>query len=142
MTCCTVVPRRTAERFKTFRIWFFAAMQSSFAVTIVLSERWLERGPVAWGITAATIVFLILAVRAYIRYLREADELIRKIQTEALSFSFGASAVFMIGWRLCERLGAFKLDVDDPLLVMVLFWAAGQWVGSRRYSGDGEELEA
>ena len=92
-------------------------------------------GPVAWGLTALTIALLVMMVRAYVIFLRGVDELLRKIQLEALAFSFGASTVFMMGWRLCERLGAPKLDVDDPLIVMIFVFALGQWLGIRRYAG-------
>ena len=92
----------------------------------------------AWVLTAATILLFTGTVRAYIVFIRNADELLRKIQVEALALSFGTATIFMIGWRLCERLGAPQLDVDDPLLVMVITWAIGQWMGMRRYAG-GEE---
>jgi len=45
----------------------------------------------------------------------------------------------MIGWRLCERLGAPKLDVDDPLIVMVVTFAIGQIIGTRRYTSGDEQ---
>jgi hypothetical protein len=44
----------------------------------------------------------------------------------------------MLGWRLCERLGAPKLDVDDPFFVMIIVWAVSQAVAMKRYAG-GEE---
>jgi hypothetical protein len=46
--------------------------------------------------------------------------------------------VAMMGYRLCERLGAPDLDINDPVLVMVLVWFGGQYLGARRYAG-GEE---
>lgn len=42
-------------------------------------------------------------------------------------------------WRLCERLGAPKLDVVDPVLVMIAFRVAGQWLGLRRYRVEASE---
>jgi len=74
------------------------------------------------------------AVLAFIRFLREADELLRKIQLEALGVAFGAGAVFTLGYRLCERIGAPRLDVSDGYLVMMIFWTLGQYLGYRRYS--------
>lgn len=119
---------------QTFQVWFAAAMLSFFVMTIVLSEGWLPRGAVAYALTAVTIVLIVGAARAYIVFLRGADELLRKIQVEALAFSFAAGTVFMMSWRLCERLGAPKLDVNDPFLLMVIVWAIAQYVGFRRYS--------
>ncbi|HEX2059549.1 MAG TPA: hypothetical protein VHK90_02310, partial [Thermoanaerobaculia bacterium] len=99
----------------------------------------IEHGALAYGLTAATIVLMTMAARAYVMFLRGADELLRKIQLEALALAFGAGGVFMIGWRLCERLGAPKLDVNDPFVVMAVVWGLGQWLGFRRYAGGGEE---
>jgi len=136
--CSSLYTERDARNMRVFNYWFFAAMITFAATTILISERFLAKGAVAWGLTVLTIVLFVMMVRAYMIFLRGADELLRKIQLEALSFSFGASLVFMIGYRLCERLGAPKLDVDDPMLVMVLVFALGQWLGIRRYAG-GEE---
>ncbi|HUP58888.1 MAG TPA: hypothetical protein VNA69_00565 [Thermoanaerobaculia bacterium] len=93
----------------------------------------------AWGLTGLTVALLVMSVRAYIHFLRAADELLRKIQLEALAFSFGATLVFMLGYRLCERLGAMKLDVNDPVMVMVIVFAIGQWTAMRRYAAGVEQ---
>lgn len=74
------------------------------------------------------------SMRSYVSFLRQADELLRKVHLEALAFAFGAGIVAMMGYRLCERLGAPKLDVNDAALVMLLCWLGGQWLGSRRYA--------
>jgi hypothetical protein len=132
--CSTLYSRGDAKRMRVFHAWFAAAMISFFSMTIVLSEKWLEAGALAYALTAITIVFMIMAAWSYVVFLRNADELLRKIQVEALAFSFAAGAVFMMGWRLCERLGAHRLDVDDPFLVMVIVWGLGQYAGFRRYS--------
>ena len=52
----------------------------------------------------------------------------------ALALGFGAGLVGMFGYRLLERAGAPTMDVSDPALIMVIFWAVGQWFGLRRYS--------
>jgi len=136
--CTSLYTERDARNMRVFNYWFFAAMICFAGTTILVGEKFLARGPVAWGLTVLTIALFVMMVRAYMIFLRGADELLRKVQLEALSFSFGATIVFMIGYRLCERLGAPKLDVDDPMLVMVLVFALGQWLGIRRYAG-GEE---
>lgn len=118
---------------RVFNAWLIAGMFSFCAATILLGEKILLRGPLAWALAIVTIVLIALAVRSYMVFLRDADELLRKIQLEALALSFGAAAIFMLGWRLLERLGAPKLDVDDPFLVMAVVWGLGQWFGFRRY---------
>jgi hypothetical protein len=92
-----------------------------------------QRGPLAWALIAVATVPGIFAIAAYVRFVREADELLRKIQLEALALAFGVGALFMTGWRLVEKAGGPALDVNDPLLVMFAVWAAAQWWGTRRY---------
>ena len=136
--CSALYTPRDVRNMRVFNVWFISAMFCFGTATVLLGRKWLDTGAVAWGLTAATIVLLAMAIRAYMIFLRGADELLRKVQLEALALSFGATILFMIGWRLCERLGAPKLDVDDPLILMMLVFALGQLLGVRRYSG-GEE---
>jgi hypothetical protein len=106
---------------------------SYVGATFVIVKTTLGR-PIEIALVALTIVCLAGSVLAFIRFLREADELLRKIQLEALGVAFGAGAVFALGYRLCERIGAPKLDVDDGFLLMMIFWTLGQYVGYRRYN--------
>jgi hypothetical protein len=52
--------------------------------------------------------------------------------------ALGIGMVVMTGYRLCERLGAPPLDVNDPIPFMLLAWGVGQWLGLRRF-GSAEE---
>ena len=132
--CSSLYSTRDAQRMRVFNRWFAAGMLSFCAMTVVLSEKWLQPGALAWALTATTIALLFMAAYSYLVFLRHADELLRRIQVEALALSFAAGAVFMLSWRLCERLGAHRLDVDDPFLVMLVAWGIGQYAGFRRYS--------
>ena len=134
-TCSSLYTPRDARNLRVFNFWLLAGMLCFAAATILLGRKILTPGPLAWALTILTIGLITIALRSYIVFLRGADELLRKIQLEALSLSFGAVAIFMLGWRLFERLGAPKLDVDDPFLVMTIVWALGQWYGFRRYRG-------
>jgi hypothetical protein len=71
---------------------------------------------------------------AYVAFLRDADELQRKIQVEALALGFGAGLVAMHGYRLLERAGMARLDVNDLGIVMVVAFVTGIVFGRRRYS--------
>jgi hypothetical protein len=135
MTCNDLFTPHDAKNYRTFNIWLMVSMFTFAAVTIVLDvDRALVSGAPAAALVAITIVFLTVAVAMYLRFIREADELLRKIHIDGLAAGFGAGAIFMLGYRLCERIGAPKLDVDDGFLVMMLFWALGQYLGYRRYS--------
>jgi hypothetical protein len=119
-----------------FNLWFFAGL-ACFAVSTLVIETGVLPDPIlGWLLTALTIGLLLVGVRGYIRFLRDAGELVRRIHLDALAFSFGGATVFMLGYRLCERLGALKLDISDPLLVMFSVFALGQWIGVRRFAAE------
>jgi hypothetical protein len=137
-TCTALYTPRDARNMRVFNYWLFAAMLTFAAATILIGEKLIGR-ELGWALTGLTIGLLVMMVRAYIVFLRAADELLRKVQLEALALALGASVVFMLGYRLCERLGAMKLDLDDPLLLIAVVFAIGQWLGIRRYAGGGDE---
>ena len=124
---------RDLRNFAQFAWWLTAGMVVFAAATILIDVK-LIPDPAGWALTVLTIVLMVLTVRAYIHFLRNADELLRKVHLEALALAFGAGAVAMMGYRLCERLGAPKLDINDPFLVMLLVWVGGQYLGARRYA--------
>jgi hypothetical protein len=76
----------------------------------------------------------VIVVLRYVRFLREADELLRQIHLDALAVGFGGGFVFITTYRLLERAGAHRLDINDSLLVMIVCWLVGMWRARRRYS--------
>ncbi len=126
----TATDRRNLRR---FNLWTFAWVAGWLATILLIRVRGLAAGPVAYALVLATVLLGLQTVRAYLRFLRQADELLRKIQLEALALGFGAGAVFMVAYRLCELLGAPRLNAADPLFVMALTWAASQILVARRY---------
>ncbi|MBI2213436.1 MAG: hypothetical protein HYU52_07305 [Acidobacteria bacterium] len=136
--CSGVLTRRDAENLRRFNVVTLAWAMMFVASTLAI-VRFGAKGLTGWALATATLLLGVVAMALYVKFLRAADELLRKIHVEALGLGFGASIVFMLFWRLCERLGAPKLDVVDPVLVMVLFWAAGQYIGLRRYRGESGE---
>ncbi len=128
---------RDARNYRVFSSWMVGSMLVFVAATLLIDGKYIPNA-LGWGLTGLTVVLLLASIRSYIHFLRNADELLRKVHLDALALSFGSGVVAMMGYRLCERLGAPKLDVNDPFLVMVLVWALGQWLGTRRYAG-GEE---
>jgi hypothetical protein len=88
-----------------------------------------------WLLVGLALGLAVQAIRSYLAFLREADELLRRIETEALALGFGAGAAFSLLYPLLEKLGAPQLDGHAAVMVMMLSWAAGSWLGARRYSG-------
>ncbi|HEV7240858.1 MAG TPA: hypothetical protein VGQ36_16590 [Thermoanaerobaculia bacterium] len=133
MTCSLLYTARDGRNYRVFTWWMTAAMLTFAAATILIDGNFIPTAA-GWALTTATAILMVAAMRSYIVFLRNADELLRKVHLEALAFAFGAGLVAMMCYRLCERLGAPKLDVNDGGLVLFIVWIGGQWIGARRYA--------
>lgn len=137
-SCGDAMTPRDTEKLRRFNVASLAWAMMFGAATLAI-DGFGVTGLTGWALAIATLVLGLTTMGLYMRFLRAADELLRKIHVEALALGFGAAIVFMLFWRLCERLGAPKLDVVDPVLVMIAFWVAGQWLGLRRYRVEASE---
>ena len=93
----------------------------------------LPAGPLAWVVAALPTLLGIAVIVVYARFLRQADELQRLIQLEALALGFGGGLFALLGYRVFERLGAPSLALDDATMVMVGLYVLGVILGLRRY---------
>ena len=126
----TELDRRNQYRFTA---WSFAWALTYVAASWTLkSDRELAT-PLTWALVAVPTLLSIVAVFAYLRFLRMADELLRKIQLDGLATGFAAGLVYIIGYQLLEAVGASPLQSDNVVLVMVFGWMLGQFVGMWRY---------
>lgn len=92
-----------------------AALMAAWAAAFVGGMMIIERdlvvdGPVAWGLAALNLVLAAAALLAYVHYLREADELQRRIHLQALALGFGGGWLAVAGYRLFELLEAPYAD--------------------------------
>lgn len=121
------------KNLRRFNLWTFVWMAGWLAATYLIYNEIVAAGPLAWALVLLVVILGIQAIRSYVHFLRQADELVSKIQMEALALGFGAGAIFMVAYRLCERLGAPELDSSGPLMVMIVVWALSQLLVARRY---------
>jgi hypothetical protein len=103
------------------------------AGSLLIKREVLPVGAVRWTVAALPCVAAVLVLAAYARFLREADELQRLIQLEALALGFGGAFFAVMGYQLFERLGALTLDAGDLGIVMALLYSLGGLLGWRRY---------
>ena len=80
------------------------------------------------------IVLSVVAVGFFIRFILRADELLRKIQLEALAIGFGGGFVATFALDLAEKVGFESFDISAPLMAMVVCWVVGFLVATRRYA--------
>ena len=72
---------------------------------------------------------------AYRRFLREADELQRRIQLEALALGFGAALVGAAAYRLLERAGTIgATDASDVIMILAVAYSVGVLAVQWRYA--------
>ena len=93
----------------------------------------LPDGPIAWAVAALTPIASVFVLLAYARFLRQADELQRIIQLQALALGFGGTFFAVAAYSLFERLGAPVADLGDSGLVLAIFYSIGSIGGVWRY---------
>lgn len=111
-----------------------AAWSAAFVGGIALIEGdVVPDGPIAWGLAALNLALAVAALLAYVRYLREADELQRRIHLQALALGFGGGWLSVAGYRLFELLGAPYVDRGSVALAMAILYTLGIVLGQWRY---------
>ena len=126
----TELDRRNQYRFSA---WLLAWAVSYVAASWTLKADFDLASPLIWSLVAVPNVIAIVAVFAYLRFLRMADELLRKIQLEGLALGFAAGVLVTTGYQLAEAAGAPQLETDHIIVVMIFSWTAGQLLGIWRY---------
>jgi len=131
-TCrnATARDRRNARR----AMWWLLGWAVSFvAVRLGLEHRVLPEGLVSDLAVAVPIALGLIAVLAYVRLIRQADELQRKIQLEAMALGFGGAFLGNFGLDLLHQVGV-PVDGGDLFLVAAAFYIIGVILGARRYA--------
>ena len=116
----------------------FALLCLGWALSFV-AALWLLRGDrnLPAALLALTIAIPaavgIAAIAAYLSFLRNTDELLRKIQLEALAIGFGVYALLSMTYPLLEAAGLLVLEVGDLFAAVLFVWGGAQLYGARRY---------
>jgi MFS family permease len=89
------------------------------------------------AILALPIALLVPWLLAFSRFLREADELVRKIHMEGIAVGFLAGIAFGMGYVILQEAGLPQLHssmaVAIVVAVMMLGYAVGRALASKRY---------
>ncbi len=126
----TKLDRRNQNRFAG---WMLAWAVSYMAASWTLKADLDLATALVWFLVAAPNLIAIVAVFAYLRFLRMADELLRKIQLEGLALGFAAGVLVTAGYQLAEAAGALQLETDHIIVVMIFSWTIGQLLGTGRF---------
>ena len=108
-----------------------------YGATLVGSIELLTHGDVArpWRDLVALSPMLPAAATAWIvlRELRRMDELQRRIQLEALGFSFAGTAILTFSYGFLEGLGYPRLSMFSVWPILAVLWGVGLALARRRY---------
>lgn len=118
---------------RIFNIWCFVTALGFAAAAYAPWVLPQLRGPFAWAMAIIPIVLGGLAVHALLRFLREADEFMRKVQLEGIALGFGAAHVFCLGYFILEQVGAPRLPMIVAVFPMAFGWAVGALLVASRY---------
>lgn len=130
----TEADRRRQRRFTLLTLLWAL----SFLAATWLFNSDVDLAPAAgWTIAIVPIALAGVALRSYLHFLRNADELIRRIQLEALGIAVAAALVWAIGYPLLEMAGAPELDRawvwSTHIVILSVAFAIGQIAGIKRY---------
>jgi len=89
--------------------------------------------PWRYIVVVLPVIPLCFALLAFLRFFRRMDELQRRIQLEALAFSFGGTMLIAATYTFLEAAGAPRLPLISVAPVMSVLWAIGAAFAIRRY---------
>jgi hypothetical protein len=131
---CELTPRDRLNQ-QRLLIWFFVWMVSWVAANIAIKEGWASAGASAIAVAIFPTVLGVATMLAYWKFIREADELQRKIQLEGLAIGFGIGVVGALTIHVLERASFLTtLDLGDVAALMMFAYAIAVVVGERRYA--------
>jgi hypothetical protein len=130
--------RSTTAMNKAHRAWVIEIWSAMLAYVLVVfvSVALIQRNPQApwrYALAVAPVVPVFLALLALVRFLGRMDELQRRIQLEAIGFGFAATSMLTFTYGFLEDVGFPKLSYIWILPLMVMLWALGVGLASRRY---------
>jgi hypothetical protein len=124
-----------AEQRNIRSVWIWC---SAGAIGLPATAKVLEAfpqltGPVAWLVAMIPIALSVTALLACLRFIREADEFMRKVQLEGIAIGFAAGFVFCVGYRMLEHAGAPPLPIIVAVVPLGFGWAIGSFIVAFRH---------
>lgn len=114
----------------------FGGSMAAYAVMVPVSMWRLpghEHTLLGYGIAFLPIIPSVLALWAFMRMFRGLDELQRRIQLEAVAFSFLATCLITLTWAFQQNAGLPRFDVNWVAPLLILPWGLGLGIAKRRY---------
>ena len=129
------LPAADRKNRRRYVIWWLA-WGVVFTTTSIVLKHWpqLVPGlPLRVALIALSTALGVATALAFIRFLRQTDELVRKTNLEAMAVAFGAIMVLGTTWGLVENAGGPHWNLRDAFLVIVYVWLIAQIFANSRY---------
>lgn len=116
-------------------LWSLAWILSFLGVNLAIENGWIRSDALALVATIGVTVLGLGVLLAYRRFLSNADELMRKIQLDALALTVGIGVVSGFSYTLLESAGIVaEAEAMTLVMVMVVTYITGVVVGQRRFA--------
>ncbi|MCB0094923.1 MAG: hypothetical protein KDE46_04345 [Caldilineaceae bacterium] len=102
-------------------------------VSITLLKRYPDL-PFKTLVAVLPVIPILFALRAFLRYLNNIDELQQRIQMNSIAFAAGATGIGTLTYGFMENAGFPQLSWLWVLPIMMVIWGIATAVASRRYS--------
>jgi hypothetical protein len=89
--------------------------------------------PMAWLLAATPVVLFFPVLLACLRFIREADEFMRKVQLEGIAIGFAVAFVFCLGYHMLEKVGAPPLSMIVVTVPLTIGWIIGSFIVAFRH---------
>lgn len=131
---CKNLPARDLKNANRVNLWAIAWAGSLAIISFISKYEWYSA---TLPITMAVVINSGIGVGmilAYKRFLKELDEMERKIQLDALASSVGVTLVLFGGYSILEIAGiAPELKASSLIILLALTYMAGIIIGRVRY---------
>ena len=117
-------------------IWWSAAWILPFlGVNLAITNEWIKNEALETVAVAGVTLLGLGVLFAYRKFLGNADELMRKIQLDALALTVGVGIVFGFSYTLLEGAGIVaRAEAMTLIMVMIVTYISGVVVGQRRFA--------
>lgn len=114
----------------------FLIAMAGYTLLVPLSIRMLrghEHTLLGYALAFLPIIPSAFALWAFLRFFRRLDELQRRIQFEAVAFSFLAACFITLTWAFQQNAGLPRFDVSWVAPLLIALWGIGVGIAKRRY---------
>lgn len=115
--------------------WAFAWALSFVGIFLGYRVEVLDQSWMLWTGALLSLLFGMGMIRSYLTYLHHADEMIRKIEIDAMATAFGAGLVGGVGYWILQRTGevAYQDTFNICLMLMCFTYMVSVIWGYTRY---------